>query len=649
MSGLRTSCCGHGSGRGISAAIVGTVRKDDAGPADDPPMSFATPPPTRRAPRALPAPVLLAVALVLSALPVLVPAPARAAVPAPRTVPEAIDAYAGYEGQTLCTPSTKPGTAKLVRLLLTTYGSAGIGVGRSCSSGGTSEHKEGRAIDWMVSHRVPAQRAKAEAFLHWLLAPGADGQPAEMARRLGVMYIGWNNHFWASYRAADGWTDLKGCTTDPAKKASGYDTYCHRNHVHLSLSWDGAAGLTSYWSGSAIEPACSAPWGAASTTAGPAGDLVPVAAVRVHGTRGGTGLDSPCRLEAEPSWDTTRGDAVVRVTGVGDVPAEGVGAVAVRVNVGRTSAPGPTVSLRSTASSPSIPVVTSPTSLSYGSTTVLPVASDGTIRVGLDRGGADVSLDVVGWAPVVPAAPPVTGPSATVTSGTTHAVAAAVVYSGADPLAPRETRTVHLAGLGGLPASGVTGVAVTLTVAPTARPGLVGVVTDTGRAFLGSLRSSTTAPRSTQVIVPGSGDVVLRNLGAAPAQVTLRLDGWFDATPTPGAALTLLDTPATVIDTARHVGLPTGVLHATSRVVTMTGDVVPAGATGLLLAVDVHGGRTEGTLSLGSVRWMPAVSFGAREWAHETVLIALRGNGRMALGTASIGSHFRVTVLGYTS
>ena len=36
-------------------------------------------------------------------------------------------------------------------------------------SGGRSEHKEGRAIDWMVDVRDPQQRANAEAFLGWLL------------------------------------------------------------------------------------------------------------------------------------------------------------------------------------------------------------------------------------------------------------------------------------------------------------------------------------------------------------------------------------------------------------------------------------------------------------------------------------------------
>ena len=30
-------------------------------------------------------------------------------------------------------------------------------------------------------------------------------------------------------------------------KSRGYDSSCHRNHIHISLSWDGAMGRTSFW------------------------------------------------------------------------------------------------------------------------------------------------------------------------------------------------------------------------------------------------------------------------------------------------------------------------------------------------------------------------------------------------------------------
>ena len=292
------------------------------------------------------------VALVTAALPALA-MPSQAATPVPTptspfTYTAAIEDPAAYDGQTICSPAPKPGTLKLRSLLLTTYGPASADISRPCSEGGQSEHKEGRAIDWMLSYNVPAERVKVQAFLAWLLAPDKFGNKAAMARRLGVMYMGWDNMFWRSYGQM-GWGDLKGCSTDPALKASSYDTFCHRNHLHISLSWDGASGLTSYWTGWVIPPPCVAPYGSASTRAGAGATFVPVTPARILDTRLGTGLAGPCRATVPATWDTTGHDVVLKAVGVGGVPATGVASVALRVTATRPSALPLTVLSRSTA------------------------------------------------------------------------------------------------------------------------------------------------------------------------------------------------------------------------------------------------------------------------------------------------------------
>ncbi len=627
------------------------MRKRNVSRADDLPVSLL--PGRPRAPRAV-RPLAAALVIVAALLPGVVPTTAQAVVPAAKVFGPGIDAFSGYEGQTLCSPTPKPGAAKLAALLVATYGKASIGITRACSNGGTSEHKEGRALDWMVSYKVASQRPKAEQFLAWLLATDGVGSPAAMARRLGVMYIGWNNHFWASYDSAAGWTDLKGCSTDPAKKASSYDTYCHRNHVHLSLSWDGAAGLTSYWTGIPLPDACQAPWGGSGTTTAASTDLVPVTPVRVLDTRGGVGVDAPCRLAGGSSWDPTRHDAVVQVTGRGDVPADGVGAVAVRVTVARSSAPTPTVSVRSTATSPSIPVVTALTTLATVTTTVVPVASDGTIRVGIDRGGVDAVVEVVAWAPLAVVVPPPTagtGPADPVL-GATHVVRSTLAYAtGTHPLVPGESRTVHLTGVAGGSATGLAGVALTMTASRTTASAVVAVLAPAGRSLLGMVRTSTALPRTTQVIVPTTtGDVVLRNAGVAPASVTLLLDGWFATTASAdGSPLSLLAAPVRLIDSTHSIGLAGTVTSARARVVTLTGTTVPVGAKAVLLAVDVRGGSTASTLALSSRATVPAASFAAGQWAHETVLVALRSDGLLWVATPSLGTHVRLTVLGYVA
>lgn len=165
------------------------------------------------------------------------PAPVPAALPPmPADVPITIE----YEPQTTCEDSPKPGALRLEQIIKSTYGANQYTwIPRDCDKGGRSEHKEGRAIDWMVDVRDPQQRANAEAFLNWLLGPDASGRPYGNALQLGIMYIGWHDRFWRGYAMDRGWTELKGCFSKPEEKS---DNYCHRNHIHISLTWAGARG-----------------------------------------------------------------------------------------------------------------------------------------------------------------------------------------------------------------------------------------------------------------------------------------------------------------------------------------------------------------------------------------------------------------------
>ena len=61
------------------------------------------------------------------------------------------------------------------------------------------------------------------------------------------MYLIWNNRIWGTYRAAEGWRPYSTCAAHPER---AYDTTCHRDHIHISLSWAGATGRTSFWTGS---------------------------------------------------------------------------------------------------------------------------------------------------------------------------------------------------------------------------------------------------------------------------------------------------------------------------------------------------------------------------------------------------------------
>ncbi|HEY3715530.1 MAG TPA: peptidoglycan-binding domain-containing protein [Jatrophihabitantaceae bacterium] len=187
---------------------------------------------------------LFATLCLLTAGLVLVASRSPAAVPpTPPGLPAGIEPLADYVAQTSCDPTVKPGTAALGRLLTSTYHGTTISSAYGCGTDGpVSEHYEGRALDWMVSVRSPAPAAQARALLAWLFATDQAGHRYARARRLGVMYIVFDNRIWGGWDGS--WHPHSTCASHPQ---TSWDSTCHRNHMHISLSWEGAMKRTSYW------------------------------------------------------------------------------------------------------------------------------------------------------------------------------------------------------------------------------------------------------------------------------------------------------------------------------------------------------------------------------------------------------------------
>ncbi len=146
----------------------------------------------------------------------------------PVKLPPQLDPASPYLPQAGCWPVDKIGAAKLRDLVLRTYGAGGRGnISRGCTEG-VSEHSEGRAWDWMIDPRSRTEKAAAADFLSWITRDSGRN-----ARRLGIMYVIHDAKIWAVYRAKEGWRPSSG----------------HRDHVHISLSWNGARAHTSFWTG----------------------------------------------------------------------------------------------------------------------------------------------------------------------------------------------------------------------------------------------------------------------------------------------------------------------------------------------------------------------------------------------------------------
>jgi hypothetical protein len=167
------------------------------------------------------------------------PAPAKGPIAGAANGPD-IEGYARYEPQTTCDPTPKPGTVALRNVLLARYpNTQSFGISRACDVGGTSEHKEGRAFDWGANVNNAAQRAAVDDFIAQLFATDQYGHRYALARRMGVMYVIWNQQIWGAYNADAGWRPYSGDSP-------------HTDHVHISLSWAGARAETSFYSGNVV-------------------------------------------------------------------------------------------------------------------------------------------------------------------------------------------------------------------------------------------------------------------------------------------------------------------------------------------------------------------------------------------------------------
>jgi hypothetical protein len=157
-----------------------------------------------------------------------------------------VERYAPYQPQTTCSPTAKVGTVALGRWLVRTYGGHTGRITESCKGGGVSEHKEGRAFDWSLDATTSADRARAQRFLTAAFATGPSGEPAELARRMGIMYVIWNDHIYSSYRQF-AVRAYKSSSCKTLAKCS--KTLRHRDHLHISLTRWAAAGRYSWYVG----------------------------------------------------------------------------------------------------------------------------------------------------------------------------------------------------------------------------------------------------------------------------------------------------------------------------------------------------------------------------------------------------------------
>jgi hypothetical protein len=157
-----------------------------------------------------------------------------------------IEDYAPYQGASKCSPKAKIGTKVLGRWIVRTQGGAFGGISRRCTDS-VSEHEEGRAFDWTLDATRKKHRRIAARFLALVRAEDKAGNTDAKARRMGIMYIIWNDHIYKSYD--DEFAKKNYLSSSCRRKKNCSKTLRHRDHMHISLSRPGGRGRTSWYDG----------------------------------------------------------------------------------------------------------------------------------------------------------------------------------------------------------------------------------------------------------------------------------------------------------------------------------------------------------------------------------------------------------------
>lgn len=153
-----------------------------------------------------------------------------------------VEPYAPYQPQTKCKRTPKAGILHLADVLVAHGGGYGP-IARSCGRG-TSEHYESRAFDWTLDAGKRKDRRLARAFVKAIFASDASGEPHAIARRMGIMYIIWNDRMWSSY---SGFEKRSYLSSSCRRRKNCSTTLRHRDHMHISLTRKGARGKTSWY------------------------------------------------------------------------------------------------------------------------------------------------------------------------------------------------------------------------------------------------------------------------------------------------------------------------------------------------------------------------------------------------------------------
>ena len=338
--------------------------------------------------------------------------------------------------------------------------------------------------------------------------------------------------------------------------------------------------------------------------------------------------------------NTTRS---ITMTGRAGIPATGVSSVVLNVTVTEPSAGGWLTVFPSGATRPLASSINFSPGHTIANAVVVKVGTDGAIDVYNFQGSTHVVLDVQGWFG-----------SAIADAGaryTSVAPSRILDTRSTTPISPGGTRSLAVAGQGGVPATGATAVVLNVTVTdPTAGGWLTVSPTGVARPLASNINFAPGQTVANKVIarLGAGGSVDIYNF-VGNTQVVVDVEGWFGVAGGPEGVPYHPLVPARVADTrsAGAVG-PNGTL---SLVVTGPGGVPGAGVTAVLLNVTVTEPSAGGWLTVfpaGTTRPLASsINFAPGQTIANAVVAKVGAGGQINIYNFGGNTHVIVDVQGW--
>jgi len=388
----------------------------------------------------------------------------------------------------------------------------------------------------------------------------------------GHPVIAWTSFDWLYHRvshyvAFDGRTVQFGSPYEHAVTIAGVTgSYLLINNPWYGVQWISKSTFESSYAtfnnmavilgGPAVGPGTSS---SAATIQGP----TPVPQDSYHALAPARILDTRTGLGGVPRRPVAAGNHVdVAVTGPGGVPVSGADTVVLNVTTTNASAAGFLTVYPSGGSPPLASNLNWRAGQTVANLVTVPIGANGMVSAYNGGGLVDVVFDLQGWY----------GPSpATTRDGLFNALAPVRLLdtrNSGGPLGPGQTRSLSIAGRGGVPATGAEAVVVNVTVTDATASSYLSVFPGgTARQGTSSVNFVAGQQVPNRVVVPvGAGGTI--NLFNAAGQVNVIVDvsGWFTDTTTVVGGSRFAAIPAQrVLDTRNGFGaIPDGGIASVS-------------------------------------------------------------------------------------